>query len=84
MGTNSLIAEYPIVEDGLVIEWLQDDRTPFPTKDFTTVHGLFADEDGDVQLRITDIAEFDTASRTITLDDLHRRFDREEYRVISL
>lgn len=70
--------EYPIIEEGTVIEWLQGTGVPVP--DLVEVVGMYADEDGSVQLRINESApDAPEGPRSIALEDLHDQLEWREW-----
>lgn len=70
--------EYPIIEEGTVIEWLTDMTMPVP--DLVEVVGMYADEDGNVQLRIKEYAaDAPEGPRSIALEDLHEQLEWREW-----
>jgi len=75
-------SDYPIIERGTVIEWLHGFGEPVP--DLVKVVGMYADEDGSVQLRIEETApDSPDGPRSIALEDLHEQLEWREWADVS-
>ena len=77
------MVEYPIIERGVVIEWKRP-ADGAPVEDTTEVLGMYADEDGVIQLRVLDSApDAPDKPQSITLGDLQKRLRNVDYEVIE-
>jgi len=70
--------EYPIIEAGVTIEW----TTSSGPRDLVEIKSMYADEDGNIQLRINEThPDAPDGPRTIGLQDVYDQLNFREYKI---
>lgn len=75
--------EHPIIEPGVLIEW-GEHRRGVPNESVSEIKKVWIDEDGEVQLVVTDTHEnTPEGNHGISLGDLHTRMKLQDYQVLD-